>query len=177
MIRIIDKDFEPFINRESLNQRVEEIGMKISLDYKNEDAPVFLGILNGSFMFLSDLGKSLNISAEFSFVKIASYSGTVSSGKIQDLIGLDVNLAGRNVIIVEDIVDTGLSMTHLLKIIRSKEPKKIAIATLLLKPEALEYDLHLDYVGFEIPNKFVVGYGLDYDGLGRNIPEIYQLKT
>ncbi len=175
MIRIKDKEFVPFINRESLNNRIVEMGRKISMDFKN-DEPIILGVLNGSFMFLSDLAKQLDAQAEITFVKISSYSGMESSGKVQELIGLGVILTGRNVIIVEDIVDTGLSMDHLLSLIRLQKPKKISLVTLLLKPDALKFDLQIDYVGFEIPNKFVVGYGLDYEGFGRNLPEIYQLK-
>ncbi|WP_336246152.1 hypoxanthine phosphoribosyltransferase [Cognataquiflexum nitidum] len=175
MISIKDKIFVPYITANSLTQRVGEIGGEISKDFK-EDCPVLLGILNGSFIFLSDLAKSISIPLEVSFVKISSYSGTSSTGNVRNLLGLDIDLKNRSVIIVEDIIDTGLSMNYLLEMIKKESPKKIAIATLLFKPDALAYPININYIGYEIPNKFVVGYGLDFDGLGRNLPEIYQLK-
>lgn len=176
MIQVKDKYFIPFINSDDLSLRVGQLGLKISNDFANEN-PILLGVLNGSFMFLSDLSKNLTIPAEISFVKIASYSGTVSTGSVKTLMGLDIDLSDRNVIIVEDIVDSGLTIDFLVSMIRKQNPKKVSIATLLLKPEAFKYDFTIDYIGFEIPNKFVVGYGLDYDGWGRNLPEIYQLKN
>jgi hypoxanthine phosphoribosyltransferase len=175
MISIKEKIFVPYISANSLKQRVEEIGNEISKDFK-EDCPVLLGVLNGSFMFLSDLAKSISTPIEVSFVKVSSYSGASSTGNVKNLLGLDIDLKNRSVIIVEDIIDTGLSMTHLLEMVQKENPKKIAIATLLLKPEALIYPMDINYIGFEIPNKFVVGYGMDFDGLGRNLPELYQLK-
>lgn len=176
MIQVKDKYFIPFINSDDLSLRVRQLGLKISNDFANEN-PILLGVLNGSFMFLSDLSKNLTIPAEISFVKIASYSGTVSTGSVKTLMGLDIDLSDRNVIIVEDIVDSGLTIDFLVSMIHKQNPKKVSIATLLLKPEAFKYDFTIDYIGFEIPNKFVVGYGLDYDGWGRNLPEIYQLKN
>ncbi|MDO9552049.1 hypoxanthine phosphoribosyltransferase [Rhodonellum sp.] len=176
MIKVKDKDFVPFISSDNLASRVSQLGVQISNDFAGED-PILLGVLNGSFMFLSDLAKHVTIPAEISLVKIASYSGTVSTGDVKTLMGLDIDLTGRSVIIVEDIVDSGLTMDFLISLILKQTPKKIAIATLLLKPEAFKYDFKIDYIGFEIPNKFVVGYGLDYDGWGRNLPEIYQLKN
>ena len=175
MISIKEKIFVPYITANSLKKRVEEIGNEISKDFK-EDCPVLLGVLNGSFMFLSDLAKSISTHMEVSFVKVSSYSGTSSTGNVKNLMGLDIDLKNRSIIIVEDIIDTGLSMTHLLEMVQKENPKKIAIATLLLKPEALKYPMEINYIGFEIPNKFVVGYGMDFDGLGRNLPELYQLK-
>lgn len=175
MIEIKGKEFVPFINAAEIDKRLKAIGAQISLDFKDE-TPVIIGVLNGAFMFLSDLVKYLNFSTEISFIKVASYSGTNSTGEVTDLIGLASEIEGRRVIIVEDIIDTGLSMNHLLKVIQAKNPKSIAIVTLLFKPEALKYPIDIDYIGFKIENKFVVGYGLDYDGLGRNIPSIYQLK-
>ena len=175
MIKIKDKEFVPFISAEEIDNRLKALGAQISLDFKN-DNPIIIGVLNGAFMFLSDLAKYLNISTEISFIKVASYSGTGSTGKVTDLIGLESVLSGRRVIIVEDIIDTGLSMNHLLKTINAKNPKSVSVTTLLYKPDALKYDVAIDYIGFEIENRFVVGYGLDYDGLGRNIPAIYQLK-
>lgn len=175
MIKIKDKEFVPFISAEEIDIRLKALGAQISLDFKN-DNPIIIGVLNGAFMFLSDLAKYLNIPTEISFIKVASYSGTDSTGKVTDLIGLESDLSGRRVIIIEDIIDTGLSMNHLLKTIKSKNPKSVSVTTLLYKPDALKYDVAIDYIGFEIENRFVVGYGLDYDGLGRNIPAIYQLK-
>ncbi|MCH6234614.1 hypoxanthine phosphoribosyltransferase [Cognataquiflexum rubidum] len=175
MISIKDKVFVPYITANSLQQRVAEIGAEISRDFKG-DCPVLIGVLNGSFVFLSDLAKSISIPIEVSFVKVSSYSGTNSTGEVKNLLGLDIELNNRSVIIVEDIIDTGLSMKHLLEMVQRKNPKKLAVATLLLKPEALTHPLKVSYIGFEIPNKFVVGYGMDFDGLGRNLPELYQLK-
>lgn len=172
---IKDKEFEPFIPKESISQRVQELGKQISKDFKNE-CPILIGILSGSFMFMSDLAKNISIPIEISFTRIASYEGVCSTGNVKELIGIDVDLSERTVLLVEDIVDTGLSMDYLLKMIQKLNPKRTAIVALLLKPEALKYKFDLEYVGFEIPDKFVVGYGLDYAGLGRNLPEIYQLK-
>ncbi|MFD2033181.1 hypoxanthine phosphoribosyltransferase [Belliella marina] len=175
MMIIKDKEFVPFISEETIDQRLKTLGAQISSDFQNEK-PILLGVLNGSFMFLSDLAKYIDIPAEFSFVKLSSYSGQSSTGKVKDLIGLDSDLKGRKIIVVEDIIDSGLSMNHLLESIQSREPLQVAVVTLLYKPDAIKYPVKIDYVGFEIPNKFVVGYGLDYDGFGRNIPSIYQLK-
>lgn len=175
MISIKDKIFVPYITANSLNRKVAEIGSEISKDFK-DDCPVLIAVLNGSFMFLSDLAKSISIPIEISFVKISSYKGIQSTGTVKSLLGIDINLENRSVIIVEDIIDTGLSMKHLMEMVEKEKPKKIAVATLLFKPEALIFPIKVDYTGFEIPNKFVVGYGLDFDGLGRNLPEIYQLK-
>jgi hypoxanthine phosphoribosyltransferase len=176
MVEIKDKTFVPFLERDKIQERVNELGKEISKDYAGKQ-PVILGILNGAFMFLSDLAKQITISSELSFIKISSYSGESSTGKVSQMIGLETNLINRHVIVVEDIVDTGLSMKHLVELIQEKNPASLAVATLLHKPEAIKHPIKLDYVGFNIPNKFVVGYGLDYDGLGRNLPEIYQLKT
>jgi hypoxanthine phosphoribosyltransferase len=175
MVEVKDKRFVPYLSEADLSQRISSMGAKISSDFGGK-TPVLLGVLNGAFMFLSDLAKTIDVPVEIQFVKVASYESTASTGKVKDLIGLNIDLTGREVIIVEDIVDTGLSMKHILNIVGEKNPVKISIATLLLKPEALKEPLDIDYIGFEIPNKFVVGYGLDYDGLGRNLKEIYQLQ-
>lgn len=176
MIEIKDKKFIPFIDSAKLETRIKELGSEISRDF-NGTQPVIIGVLNGAFMFLSDLSKAISIPAEISFVKISSYQGEHSSGEVKQLFGLEADIENREVIIVEDIVDTGLSMSYLLELIKNKKPKNVYVVTLLHKPEALEKDIKMDYIGFNIPNKFVVGYGLDYDGLGRNLAEIYQLKT
>lgn len=175
MISIKDKVFVPYITANSIHHRVAELGAEISKDFKG-DCPVLIGVLNGSFIFLSDLAKSISIPIEVSFVKVSSYSGTSSTGAVKNLLGLDIELQNRSVIIVEDIIDTGLSMKHLLEMVQIENPKRIAVATLLLKPDALSQPIQVNYIGFEIPNKFVVGYGMDFDGLGRNLPELYQLK-
>jgi hypoxanthine phosphoribosyltransferase len=175
MIKVKDKSFILFLDEKTIQKRITELGFEISRDFESKN-PVIVGVLNGSFMFLSDLSKKITIEAEVTFIKISSYSGESSTGKVKNLIGLDSKLEGRHVIVVEDIVDTGLSMQHLTQQLLEINPASISLVTLLYKPEALKYNIPLDYVGFEIPNKFVVGYGLDYDGFGRNIPEIYQLK-
>lgn|SRR5690554_5034457 len=174
MIQIKDKQFVPFIKEPELLQRVSALGRQITEDYRGS-SPLLIGIMNGAFMFLSDLAKHIDLPVELSFVKISSYESMASTGTVRPLIGLDTALAGRDVIIVEDIVDTGLSMSYILEMVQKSKPKSLQIATLLLKPEALKKNIEARYIGFEIPNKFVVGYGLDYDGLGRNLKEIYQL--
>lgn len=175
MIKVKDKSFILFLDEKTIQKRITELGFEISRDFENKN-PVIIGVLNGSFMFLSDLSKKITVEAEVTFIKISSYSGESSTGKVKNLIGLESKLEGRHVIVVEDIVDTGLSMLHLNQQLQEKNPASISLVTLLHKPDALLHNIPLDYVGFEIPNKFVVGYGLDYDGYGRNIPEIYQLK-
>lgn len=174
LIRVHDKSFEIYLPEETILQRVKEMAAAISTDYTGKH-PFFIAILNGSFMFASDLFKQLTIDAELCFIKLASYKGMRSSGKVTTSIGLDDDLFGKDVIIVEDIVDTGKTLSNFLPKLIHQQPNSLKIATLLHKSEATEYPLTLDYIGFDIPNKFVVGYGLDYDGLGRNYKEIYQL--
>ena len=175
MLKVKDKEFELYLSEEQLGVRVKALGKALSKDYDGK-CPLVLGILNGAFMFLSDLMKEVSVPLEVSFIKIASYEAMQSTGSIQELVGLKEEVKERHIIIVEDIVDTGRSMGHLIDKLREKSPASIAVASLLLKPEALLSEVEVDYVGFEIPNKFVVGYGLDYDGHGRNLREIYQLK-
>jgi hypoxanthine phosphoribosyltransferase len=175
MITIKDKEFLPFITAETIQKRLEALGKEISIDYSDK-VPLFIGVLNGSFMFLSDLVKYVSCPLEVSFIRLSSYEGVQSTGTVQSILGLTLDIKDRHVVIVEDIVDTGLSMHTLLEELKSQLPYAISIVTLLLKPDALKYPIECKYVGFKIPNKFVVGYGLDYDGLGRNLPEIYQLK-
>lgn len=174
VINVHDKSFETYLSEEIILQRVKELAATISKDYEGR-RPLFIAILNGSFMFAADLFKHLTIEAEICFIKLASYKGMKSSGNVVTSIGLEDDLFGREVIIVEDIVDTGKTLHNFFPKLQHQQPKSLKIATLLNKPEAMEYPLVLDYVGFSIPNKFVVGYGLDYDGLGRNLSEIYQL--
>src|SRR5580765_7778434 len=173
VIKVHDKSFETYLSEETILHRVKEIALAISKDYTGK-RPLFIAILNGSFMFASDLFKQLTIEAELCFIKLASYKGMKSSGKVVTSIGLEEDLFGKDVIIVEDIVDTGKTLHRFLPKLVHQQPKSLKIATLLHKSEATEYPLVLDYVGFIIPNKFVVGYGLDFDGLGRNLREIYQ---
>jgi len=173
-VKVHDKQFEVYLSEAVILERVKALADQISNDYAGKK-PLFIAILNGSFMFASDLFKQLHIEAELCFIKLASYKGMKSSGNVVTSIGLEDDLFGKEVIIVEDIVDTGKTLHHFLPKLMHQQPKSLKIATLLHKSEATTYPLTLDYVGFDIPNKFVVGYGLDYDGLGRNLKEIYQV--
>lgn len=173
-IRVHDKSFETYLSEETILQRVKELAAAINNDYKGK-RPLFIAILNGSFMFASDLFKQLTIEAELCFIKLASYKGMKSSGNVVTSIGLEDDLFGKDVIIVEDIVDTGKTLHNFLPKLLHQQPASLKIAALLHKSEATEYPLEMHYIGFDIPNKFVVGYGLDYDGLGRNLKEIYQV--
>ncbi|MFO8236268.1 MAG: hypoxanthine phosphoribosyltransferase [Bacteroidales bacterium] len=173
-IKLKDKEFELSIPENKIQSAIKQIADQMHKDLAEESMPLFLGILNGAFMFLSDLFKEISIDCEVSFVKLASYQGTNSTGDVKQLIGLNENLSGRNVIIVEDIVDTGLTINKLIKQVKSYDPKTLRVATLLFKPEACQEKVNLDYVGMRIPNEFIVGYGLDYDGLGRNFKDIYK---
>lgn len=174
VIKVHDKSFETYLDEESISQRVKDIASQINKDYEGK-RPLFIAILNGSFIFAADLFRQLTIEADLCFIKLASYKGMKSSGKVVTSIGLEEDLFGKDVIIVEDIVDTGKTLHNFLPKLMHQQPKSLRIAALLHKSEATEYPLKLDYIGFDIPNKFVVGYGLDYDGLGRNLKEIYQL--
>jgi hypoxanthine phosphoribosyltransferase len=174
IIRLHDKTFDTYLSEQDIQEKIKGIADQISKDYKDK-RPLFIAILNGSFMFAADLFKYLTIDAEISFIKLVSYKGMKSSGNVITSIGLEAELFGREVIIVEDIVDTGKTLHEFLPKLDHQQPKSLKIAALLHKPEALQFPLKIDYLGFSIPNKFVVGYGLDYDGLGRNYKEIYQL--
>jgi len=173
-IQLHDKIFEPYLPAPQIQKRIQEMAADIMKDYAGK-RPVFLAILNGAFMFMSDLFKEIKIDAEVCFIKLASYKGTTSTGNVITAIGLDVDLFGKDVIIVEDIVDTGKTISAFIPQLLHQQPASMKIAALLHKPEATVHPLDIAYLGFSIPNKFVVGYGLDYDGLGRNIPEIYRL--
>jgi hypoxanthine phosphoribosyltransferase len=173
-IKVHDKSFETYLSEETIQKRIKEIAAELNKEYAGKKT-YFIAILNGSFMFASDLFKNLDIPAELCFIKLASYKGMKSSGNVVTAIGLDDDLFGKDVVIVEDIVDTGKTLHNFLPKLLHMQPKSLKIVTLLHKSEATEFPLTLDYVGFDIPNKFVVGYGLDYDGLGRNLKEIYQL--
>lgn len=173
-MHVLDKKFRPFLSAEVLNERVKELATQINKDYFGKN-PIFIGILNGSFMFASDLYKNITIPSTISFIKLVSYKGTTSTGTVITSIGLEEDLTDKDVILIEDIVDTGKTMKEFVATLHKQSPASIQICTLLHKPEALQHPLDLKYVGFEIPNKFVVGYGLDYDGFGRNSQEIFQL--
>ena len=174
-MKIKDHDFKAFISEAQIQEAVQAIATRINTDYKKK-TPLFLPVLNGSFMFAADVFRQLDIEAEISFIKLASYKGTSSSGNIVTSIGLEENLQGRHIIIVEDIIDTGKTLHAFLPEVLQRQPASVKIAAFLTKPAALQFDVHADYFCFEIDNKFVVGYGLDYDGLGRNLPELYILK-
>lgn len=174
-VTIHDKEFVPYLSAAKIAEKVAELGVKISNDYKGK-RPLIIAILNGSFIFAADLFRSLTIEAEISFIKLASYKGTSSSGNVITAIGLEESLHERHIILLEDIIDTGTTLHAFIPQLEHQSPASIEIAALLTKPDALKYPIHPKYFGFEIPNKFVVGYGLDYDGLGRNIPEILQVK-
>ena len=165
----------PFIGAAEIDTTIARMAKQVEKDMGDE-IPVFVGVLNGAFMVVSDFMKHYKKPCEVSFVKLASYEGTASTNDVKQLIGFNQNLEGRIVIIIEDIVDTGNTVVELKKMIEAQNVKSLKIATLFFKPEAYTKDIQLDYIGFEIPNKFIVGFGLDYDGLGRNLPEIYQLQ-
>ncbi len=175
MIQLHDKKFEVFIAAEEIDFAITNMAKQIEDDFSDE-TPVFIGVLNGSFMVTADLLKKYNGLCEVSFVKMASYEGMATTTEVKQLIGLNQNLEGRSVIIVEDIVDTGNTIEELKAILKEHKVKHFKIATLFLKPEAYKKDIKLDYVGIRIPNKFIVGFGLDYDGLGRNLKDVYQLS-
>jgi hypoxanthine phosphoribosyltransferase len=174
LITVHDKSFDIYLSEAAIQERVKELAARINQDFAGK-RPLFIAILNGSFMFAADLFRHLTIEAELCFIKLASYKGMKSSGNVVTSIGLEDDIFGKDIIIVEDIVDTGKTLHDFFPKLRHQQPRSLKIAALLHKSEATTYPLTLDYVGFEIPNKFVVGYGLDYDGLGRNLKEIYQV--
>lgn len=173
-LRVHDKLFDPFLTSEEIQTRVTFIAEQLNEDYAGKH-PLFIAILNGSFIFASDLFKKLQIDAEICFIKLVSYKGSRSTGQVVTSIGLDHEIFGRDVVIVEDIVDTGKTLTEFLPQLYHQQPASLRIVALLHKADATAYHVPIDYLGFTIPDKFVVGYGLDYNGLGRNIPEIYKL--
>jgi hypoxanthine phosphoribosyltransferase len=175
MKQVKDKYFIPFIDSTTLLERIKILAQKVNKDYKGKN-PLLIGVLNGSFMFLADLFKFIDIECEITFIRVSSYKNTESTGKVKQILGLQEEIQSRDIIIVEDIVDTGITMQEILGQLASQKPASIKIMTMLFKPKSLKVPLKLDYVGFEIGNKFVVGYGLDYDGFGRNLDAIYVLK-
>lgn len=173
-IQILDKQFEVSIPAEEIQLRIKELAEKINADLNGKDV-VFIVILNGAFMFASDLYKSINLESKISFLKLASYQGTSSTGQVKQLIGLNEDIKDKTVVVLEDIVDTGHTLESIFKQLGGFEPAEIRIASLLYKPESFQYDYKIDYLGFSIPNDFIVGYGLDYDGYGRNLDSIYTI--
>ena len=170
-----DKTFVPYISPEEIDKRVKELGAAIVRDCGDKQ-PLFIVVLNGAFMFASDLIKEVPIDCQVTFTKLASYQGQTSTGVVREVAAIDIDVKDRTVIVVEDIVDTGNTLHHYLKDLKSRGAKEIKIASLLNKPEALQHSITIDYLGFKIDNKFVIGYGLDYDYKGRNFKGIYQLK-
>lgn len=173
-VKLHDKEFKISIPEAEIVKEIARVANEINRDYKGK-RPILLGVLNGCFMFASELMKRLDIECEISFVKLSSYQGTATTGVIKEVIGLAESLGGRDVIIVEDIVDTGLTMQRMLESLGTREPASIEIASLFLKPERLQVPVHVKYSALTIPDRFIVGYGLDYNGLGRNLPNIYEV--
>jgi len=174
VIQVNDKKFKPYITAAEIHQRIASLARQINTDYEGK-RPLFIAVLNGSFMFASDLFKEISIDAEICFIKLASYKGTRSTGNVITSIGLDEPLFNRHVVIIEDIVDTGNTLYKFLPQLHNQQPASLKIAALLHKPDALAYPIVIDYLGFNVPDKFLLGFGLDFDGLGRNLAEIYQL--
>ncbi len=174
IVKIKDKTFKTSISEAEIKQRIKEVAARINQDMEGKN-PLFLGVLNGAFIFAADLMREITIPCEISFVKLASYQGITSTGKVQEVLGINEDLAGRHVIIVEDIVDTGRTMKQMIESLGTRGTASVHICTLFVKPEKLEEPIDIKYSCFEIPNDFILGYGLDYDQLGRNLPEIYTL--
>lgn len=175
-VEIHGKVFELYLHRDKIWKRVEEIGNQLEEDYKGKN-PIFIGVLNGAFIFAADIFRVIDIPAEVSFIKLSSYKGTESTGKVLTVIGLSDSIKDRHVVIVEDIIDTGKTLSELLPIINEKQPASVKVASFLSKPDARTHNVPIDYKGFDIPDKFVVGYGLDFDGIGRNLTHIYSLAA
>jgi len=174
IIQVKDKFFEKFISTTEIDSAVQKVAEAINRDYETKN-PIFLAMLNGAFIFASDLIRKITVPCEISFVKFSSYSGTTSTEKLNELIGLNEELKNRYVIVLEDIVDTGITMNKLLKDIWEKEPLDVKVACFCFKPDAFKHFFTIDYLGMSIPNEFILGYGLDYDGQGRNLPDIYKI--
>ena len=174
IIQVKDKRFAVSIPSERIQAEVKRVAEQINKDYEGQ-SPIFLAVLNGSFVFAADLLREITLPCEVSFVRLASYQGVSTTGTIREIMGLNLDITGRPIIIVEDIVDTGLTMAHMLETLKTHNPSSIDICTLLLKPGKLQVDLDIRYCCLQIPNDFIVGYGLDYDGFGRNTKDIYTL--
>ena len=174
-VKIKDKEFVPMISEAEIKNRVREVAAQMSKDLEGKN-PLLLAVLNGAFVFAADLMREMTIPCEISFVKLASYQGTTSTGKVKEVIGINEDLTGRTIVIVEDIVESGLTMKQMTESLGTRNPEKVHICTLMFKPDRLQTDLTIDYVAFSIPNDFIVGYGLDYDQQGRNLKDIYVVK-
>lgn len=172
LVTLKDRSFRVSITHDQIQGHIAKVAARINADYQGS-TPLFLGVLNGSFMFVSDLLKQVELDCELSFVKVTSYHGTSSTGVVKELVGLQEDIAGRDVILVEDIVDTGVTIDNIFQTLSDKGANSIRVATLLFKPDAYTKSVPIDYAAIEIPNDFIVGYGLDYDGLGRNLKDIY----
>ena len=175
VIKLHGKDFEPYITKNKIAKHVQYLANLVAEDLGEDETPIFIGILNGSFMFAADFVREYPHNCRITFVKLASYNGINSSGKIKHLVGLNEDLEGRTVVILEDIIDTGNTLQEIYKIFEGKKLKQLKIATLFFKPEVFKKELPIDYIGMSIPDKFIIGYGLDYDGLARNLKDIYQI--
>jgi len=175
-IKLHDKVFKPYITKDKIAKYVQYLAKMIAKDLGENETPIFIGILNGSFMFAADFVREYPHNCHITFVKLASYNGINSSGKIKHLVGLNEDLEGKTVIILEDIIDTGNTLEEIYRIFKDKKVKELKIATLFFKPDVFRKSLPIDYIGLSIDDKFIVGYGLDYDGLGRSLSDIYQLK-
>lgn len=175
-ITVKDKSFEVYISEEKIRERIDAIAQQMNADL-NGKAPFFVVVLNGAFLFAADIFRRLDFDCEIGFIRVASYSGTQSTGQIKSLMGLNKDLKDRVVVVLEDIVDSGHTAVYLMDELKKSDPAEIRFATCLFKPAALQHPFKPDYVGFEVPNDFLVGYGLDYDGLGRNLNEIYKLSS
>ena len=176
IVNIKDKTFKTSITEVEIKARVKALAQQISKDMEGK-TPLFLGVLNGAFIFAADLMREMTIPCEISFVKLASYQGTTSTGKVKEVLGINENLSGRTVIIVEDIVESGQTMKQMIESLGTRNPASVHICTLFFKPEKLQEELTLDYVAFRIPDDFIVGYGLDYDGLGRELKDVYSIVS
>ncbi len=174
-VKVKDKEFDLFIPEAEILQAIDKVAEQMNEDLAGKD-PLFVCVLNGSFMFASELMKRVTVPGQISFVRMASYQGTKSTGKIKEIYGLEEDIRDRTVVIIEDIVDTGHTMSLILDQLACDEPKEIKVATLLFKPEALKTNVKIDYIALEIPSDFIVGFGLDYDGYGRNLADIYKIK-
>ncbi|MBQ1581696.1 MAG: hypoxanthine phosphoribosyltransferase [Prevotella sp.] len=174
IVKIKDKTFKTFIPEEKILESIKVIADRINEDMKDKN-PLFMAVLNGSFIFAADLMRMITIPCQISFVKLASYQGTTSTGKITEVFGVNEDLSGRTIVIVEDIVDTGLTMKRMIESLGTRNPESVHICTLLLKPDKLQVDLDIEYAAMEIPNDFIVGYGLDYDQEGRGLRDIYTI--
>jgi hypoxanthine phosphoribosyltransferase len=175
-VQLKDKKFELFIPEKVITKEIKRVAMNVARDMKEKN-PLFICVLNGAFMFASDLIKRINVPCEVGFIRLKSYHGTQSSGSVKEIQGLVENIENRHVVIIEDIIDTGHTMSYLMNKLKTERPASVKIACLLFKPNALEIDIKPDYCALEIPNDFIVGYGLDYDGLGRNLKDIYKIKS